>query len=150
MVILGLWWLIQALMIFAVFVDRTDMWWKLIIGVLGRGRVPRADQPGEAADVFQGVIGVVRDNRDRGRRDRHHRLFRGGVGAFVFGAVSVLIGLLVLLNAQFSTELLITLFAVLLLIDGVADLPGHQERCVHLQWPLLPAPEASIPRCPIS
>jgi uncharacterized membrane protein HdeD (DUF308 family) len=31
----------------------------------------------------------------------------------------VLIGLLVLLNAQFSTSLLITLFAVLLLVDGV-------------------------------
>ncbi len=46
----------------------------------------------------------------------------GGVGAFVFGVVSVLIGLLVLLNAQFSTSLLITLFAVLLLIDGVAGI----------------------------
>jgi uncharacterized membrane protein HdeD (DUF308 family) len=43
----------------------------------------------------------------------------GGVGAFVFGAVSVLMGILILLNAQFTTSLLITLFAVLLLIDGV-------------------------------
>ena len=85
--------------------------------------------------------------------------FRGGIGAFVFGAVSVLIGLLVLLNAQFSTELLITLFAVLLLIDGVAGVylgiknlgcrASHRDAC--LQWPLLPAQGAgSIPRCPIS
>jgi uncharacterized membrane protein HdeD (DUF308 family) len=37
----------------------------------------------------------------------------------VFGVVSILIGILVLFNAQFSTSLLITLFAVLLLIDGV-------------------------------
>ena len=35
---------------------------------------------------------------------------------------SLVIGLLILLNAQFSTELLITLFAVLLLIDGVAGI----------------------------
>jgi uncharacterized membrane protein HdeD (DUF308 family) len=61
MVILGLWWLIQgAFMLFAVFLDRTDMWWKLIIGTLGvvAGFLVLTN-PGEAADVFQGVIGVI-------------------------------------------------------------------------------------------
>ena len=85
----------------------------------------------------------------------------GGIGAFVFGAVSVLIGLLVLLNAQFSTELLITLFAVLLLIDGVAgvylgikkipQLQGVTHRDALPAMATSPAQRAgSIPRCPIS
>jgi uncharacterized membrane protein HdeD (DUF308 family) len=111
MVILGLWWLIQgAFMLFTVFVDRTDMWWKLIIGALGvvAGFLVLTN-PGEAADVFQGVIGVILGVIG----------LLVGVSAFVFGAVSVLMGILILLNAQFTTSLLITLFAVLLLIDGV-------------------------------
>jgi uncharacterized membrane protein HdeD (DUF308 family) len=114
MVVLGLWWLIQgAFMIFAVFVDRTDMWWKLIIGVLG-----------VAADAFQGVIGVILGiiGIAVGLTALIGSFRGGGIGAFVFGAVSVLIGLLILFNAQFSTSLLITLFAVLLLIDGVAGI----------------------------
>jgi uncharacterized membrane protein HdeD (DUF308 family) len=77
--------------------------------------------PGEAADVFQGVIGVILGVIGLlvGAASILGSFRGGGVGAFVFGAVSVLIGLLILLNAQFTTELLITLFAVLLLIDGV-------------------------------
>jgi uncharacterized membrane protein HdeD (DUF308 family) len=123
MVILGLWWLIQgAFMLFAIFVDRTDMWWKLIIGVLGvvAGFLVLTN-PGEAADVFQGVIGVILGIIGIlvGVTSLVGAFRGGGIGAFVFGAVSVLIGVLILLNAQFSTSLLITLFAVLLLIDGV-------------------------------
>jgi uncharacterized membrane protein HdeD (DUF308 family) len=123
MVLLGLWWLIQgAFMLFAVFIDRTDMWWKLIIGALGvvAGFLVLTN-PGEAADVFQGVNGVILGVIGLlvGVTSIIGSFRGGGVGAFVFGAVSVLIGLLVLLNAQFSTSLLITLFAVLLLVDGL-------------------------------
>jgi uncharacterized membrane protein HdeD (DUF308 family) len=98
------------------------MWWKLIIGALGvvAGFLVLTN-PGEAADVFQGVIGVILGVIGLlvGAAAILGSFRGGGVGAFVFGAVSVLIGLLILLNAQFTTELLITLFAVLLLIDGV-------------------------------
>jgi uncharacterized membrane protein HdeD (DUF308 family) len=123
MVILGLWWLIQgAFMLFAIFVDREDMWWKLAIGVLGvvAGFLVLTN-PGEAADVFQGVVGVVLGVIGIlvGLASLMGAFRGGGVGAFVFGAVSILIGVLILLNAQFSTSVLITLFAVLLLIDGV-------------------------------
>lgn len=126
MVILGLWWLIQgAFMLFAIFVDRTDMWWKLLIGILGvvAGFLVLTN-PGEAADAFQGVIGVILGIIGIlvGVSSLVGAFRGGGVGAFVFGAVSVLIGVLILLNAQFSTSLLITLFAVLLLIDGVAGI----------------------------
>ncbi|MGH8952038.1 MAG: HdeD family acid-resistance protein [Acidimicrobiia bacterium] len=123
MVILGLWWLIQgAFMIFAIFVDREDMGWKLAIGVLGvvAGFLVLTN-PGEAADVFQGAVGVVLGIIGIlvGLASLIGAFRGGGVGAFVFGAVSILIGVLILLNAQFSTSLLITLFAILLLIDGV-------------------------------
>ncbi len=124
MVVLGLWWLIHGIfMIFAVFIDRTDVGWKLALGVLGiAAGVLVLTNPGDAADAFQGVIGVflgvigvlVGVSALFGS-------FRGaGFGAAVFGVVSILIGLLILFNAEFSTSLLITLFAILLLIDGVA------------------------------
>ncbi|HEY7469455.1 MAG TPA: DUF308 domain-containing protein [Acidimicrobiia bacterium] len=123
MVILGLWWLIHGVfMVFAVFVDRTDVWWKLALGLLGivAGILVLAN-PGDAADAFQGVVGIflgvigvlVGVSALVGS-------FRGaGFGAAIFGIVSILIGVLILFNAEFSTSLLITLFAVLLLIDGV-------------------------------
>jgi uncharacterized membrane protein HdeD (DUF308 family) len=126
MVVLGLWWLIQgAFMLFAVFVDRTDIGWKLAIGALGViAGVLVLTNPGDAADAFQGVIGVflgvigimVGISAIFGS-------FRGaGLGAGVFGVVSILIGLLVLFNAEFSTSLLITLFGALLLVDGVVGI----------------------------
>lgn len=123
MVVLGLWWLIQgAFLLFSVFLDRTDIGWKLVIGVLGvvAGFLVLTN-PGEAADIFQGVIGVILGIIGIlvGVTAIFGSFRGGGVGAFVFGAVSILIGVLILFNAQFSTELLITFFAVLLLIDGV-------------------------------
>ena len=126
MVVLGLWWLIQgAFLLFAIFVDREDIWWKLIIGVLGvvAGFLVLTN-PGEAADAFQGVVGVVLGiiGIMVGLTSLIGAFRGGGVGAFVFGAVSILIGILILLNAQFTTSLLITLFAVLLLIDGLAGI----------------------------
>ena len=123
MVVLGLWWLIHGIfLIFAVFVDRTDMWWKLAIGVLGIvAGVLVLTNPGDAADAFQGVIGVVLGVI--GVLVGVSALFgsfRGaGFGAAIFGVVSILIGLLILFNAEFTTSLLITLFGALLLIDGV-------------------------------
>ncbi len=126
MVLLGLWWLIQgAFMLFAVFVDRSDIGWKLVLGVLGVvAGVLVLSNPGTAADAFQGVIGIVLGVI--GVLVGVTALFgsfRGaGFGAAVFGVVSILIGLLVLFNAEFSTTLLITLLAILLLIDGVAGI----------------------------
>lgn len=124
--ILGLWWLIQGVfMVFAVFVDREDAGWKLAIGLLGVvAGILVLNNPNEATDLFKGAFGVVLGiigilvgisaivGSFRG----------GGFGSLVFGVVSGLIGLLILFNAQFTSNLLITLFAVLLLIDGVAGI----------------------------
>ena len=126
MVILGLWWLIQGVfMVFAVFVDREDVMWKLAIGILGIvAGVLVLTNPGDATDFFKGAVGVILGIIGilTGLSAIFGAFRGGGFGAFVFGAVSLLIGLLILFNAQFATDLLITLFAVLLLIDGVAGI----------------------------
>jgi uncharacterized membrane protein HdeD (DUF308 family) len=124
MVLLGLWWLIQGVfLLFSVFVDRTDVGWKIVLGLLGiAAGVWVLFNPGTADDVFKGVIGVVLGVI--GVLVGVTALFgsfRGaGFGAGVFGLVSILIGVLILFNAQISTEVLTMLFGVLLLIDGVA------------------------------
>lgn len=124
--ILGLWWLIQGIfMVFTVFIDREDMAWKLAIGLLGVvAGILVLSNPNEATDLFKGAFGVVLGIIGIlvGLSAIFGSFRGGGFGALVFGAVSLLIGLLILFNAQFTTSLLITLFAVLLLIDGVAGI----------------------------
>lgn len=123
MVVLGLWWLIQGtFMVFTVFVDRSDAGWKLVIGALGAvAGVLVLTNPGDAADAFQGAIGVFLGVIGIlvGLSALFGSMRGAGFGAAIFGVVSILIGALILLNTQFSTSLLITLFAALLLIDGV-------------------------------
>jgi len=132
-VLLGLWWLIHgAFMVFAVFVDNTDAGWKLAIGVLGMiaGILVLAN-PTETVNLFQGLFGVYLGVLGIliGLVGFLGAFRGGGVGAAVFGAVSVLIGLLILFNAEFTTTLLITLFAALLLINGVVGIyMGLQAR----------------------
>ncbi|MEA1902393.1 MAG: DUF308 domain-containing protein [Actinomycetota bacterium] len=123
-VLLGLWWLIQgAFMLFSVFIDKEDMGWKLFIGVLGlaAGVIVLAN-PGNAVDflggafaIFLGIIGVLIGVA------AIFGSFRGaGFGALLFGAVSAAIGLLFIFNSSFSFTALVTIFAILLLVDGVS------------------------------
>jgi uncharacterized membrane protein HdeD (DUF308 family) len=123
-VLLGLWWLVQgAFMLFSVFIDSEDMWWKLIVGVLGlvAGLIVLAN-PGNAVDflggafvIFLGIIGVLIGV------SAIFGSFRGaGIGALVFGIVSAAIGLLFIFNASMSFTLLVTIIAILLIVDGVA------------------------------
>jgi uncharacterized membrane protein HdeD (DUF308 family) len=123
-VLLGLWWLIQgAFMLFSVFIDRADMGWKLFIGVLGlaAGIIVLAS-PGDATEflgsalaVVLGVIGLI-----IGISAAVGSLRGAGFGALLFGVVSGAIGLLFIFNSSFSFDLLVTLLAVLLLLDGLA------------------------------
>lgn len=127
MLLIGLWWLIQGVfMVFAVFVDRTDAGWKLAIGLLGVvAGILVLSNPGEAADLFKGAIGVILGVLGIviGISSLVGAFRGGGIGAAVFGIVSGAIGVLILAHgAVDSTSLLITLFAVLLIIDGVAGI----------------------------
>ena len=125
-ILLGLWWLIQgAFLLFSVFIDSTDWFWKGLLGVLGlaAGIIVLAN-PDSAADflggalaVILGIIGVIIGI------SAIFGMFRGGgIGALVFGLVSAAIGLLFIFNRQFSFDLLVTLFGILLLIDGVSGI----------------------------
>lgn len=125
-VILGLWWLIHGVfMVFAVFVDREDVVWKLAIGLLGIvAGILVLNNPNEAADLFKGAFGVVLGIIGIlvGLSAIFGSFRGGGFGSLVFGLVSGVIGVLVLLNPGWTTNTLITIFAVLLLVDGVAGI----------------------------
>ncbi len=125
-VLLGLWWLIQgAFMLFSVFIDREDMGWKIFLGLLGliagvvvlANPIDSATFLGSALAITLGVIGLIIGV------SAIFGFFRGGgSGALVFGVVSGLIGLLFIFNPSSSASLMVTLFAALLLIDGVASI----------------------------
>ena len=123
-ILVGLWWLIQgAFMLFSVFIDREDWGWKVFLGILGltAGAVVLANPIdtavflGSALAIVLGVIGVI-----IGVSAIFGSFRGGGFGALIFGIVSGLIGLLFIINPFDSISLLVTIFAILLLIDGVA------------------------------
>lgn len=125
-ILLGLWWLIQgAFMLFSVFIDREDWGWKVALGLLGltagvvvlANPIDSATFLGSALAITLGVIGVI-----IGVSAVFGSFRGGGFGALVFGVVSGLIGLLFIFNPSSSASLMVTLFAVLLLIDGVASI----------------------------
>lgn len=125
MVMLGLWWLIQgAFLVFAVFINREDMGWKLVVGLLGvLAGVVVLFNPGEAADVFRGTIGVVLGILGIlvGLASLVGGARAGQMPAMIFGVFSVVIGILILTHASFSTSLLVTIFAIALLVEGVSS-----------------------------
>jgi uncharacterized membrane protein HdeD (DUF308 family) len=125
-VLLGLWWLVQgAFMLFSVFIDSEDMWWRLAIGLLGlvAGLIVLAN-PGNAVDflggafaIFLGILGVLIGVSSI------FGSFRGaGFGALFFGIISAAIGLLFIFNASFSFDVLVTITAILLIVQGVAGI----------------------------
>jgi uncharacterized membrane protein HdeD (DUF308 family) len=125
-VIIGLWWLIHgAFLVFSVFIDSTDWGWKLAIGVLGMiAGILVLSNPAGAVILFEGLFGVYLGILGImiGIAGFVGAFRGGGLGAGVFGAVSFLMGVLILFNAEFTTTLLITLFGALLLINGVVSI----------------------------
>lgn len=126
MLVLGLWWLIQgAFTLFSLFVDREDMGWKLVFGLLGvTAGIFALFNPGEAAELLEGAVGVVLGVI--GVLIGLTALFGGfrskDWGGVVVGVFSLLIGILILANAAFTTTLLVTLFGILLLLEGIASI----------------------------
>jgi uncharacterized membrane protein HdeD (DUF308 family) len=124
MVILGLWWLIQGVfMVFAVFVDSTDVGWKLAIGVLGvAAGFLVLTNPAEGTGFISGTVGVILGliGLMIGISSIIGSFRGGGFGALVFGIISGLIGALILLNPGLSTSMVISIVGLLLLLDGFA------------------------------
>lgn len=122
--LLGLWWLIQgAFLVFSVFIDRQDMWWKLIIGLIGvsAGIVVLANpvESGQflgsalafvlgAMGLITGIVAIVGGFRG------------GGFGAILFGVISGAIGILIMVYPQDSFDVLVTIVAIMLVVQGVA------------------------------
>jgi len=122
--LLGLWWLIQgAFLLFSVFVDRTDMWWKLIIGLIGvtaglivlANPVQSAEFLGSAMAVILGVLAIVNGiiavvGGFRG----------GGLAAILFGIITGAIGVLLLLYPEGSFTAFVTIIGFILMVQGAA------------------------------
>lgn len=123
MLLLGLWWLIQgAFLVFSLFIDSTDAWWKLLLGVIGvtagivvlANPVQTGEVLGSALAIFLGVMGLLAGivaviGGFRG----------GGLGAILFGVVSAAIGLLLMFYPQGSFSTMVTIVGIILIIDGI-------------------------------
>jgi uncharacterized membrane protein HdeD (DUF308 family) len=122
---LGFYWLITGVLaLVRVFTDRAVPWiWSLIVGAVGiAAGIVVLKHPLLAAltvptvlVIILGVQGLV-----MGVFDIIGSFKGGGIGAFILGAVNVLVGLL-LLGAPIAAALAVPLvFGVLLLVQGVA------------------------------
>ena len=122
--LLGLWWLIQgAFLVFSVFIDRTDMWWKLLLGLIGvtagivvlSNPVQSGEFLGSALAVILGILSLI------GGVVAIIGGFRGGgFGSFLFGIVTIGIGLLLIFYPEGSFTVFVTIVAIILMVQGLA------------------------------
>ncbi len=124
MLLIGLWWLIQgAFLIFSVFIDRQDMWWKLLLGLIGvtagvvvlANPVQTGEVLGTALTWVLGFIGLAAAivaivGGFRG----------GGFAAILFGVISGAIALLIMFFPSGSFTTLVTILAIVLMVQGLA------------------------------
>jgi len=124
MLLLGLWWLIEGLFhLLSIFIDRSQWGWKLfggILGVIAGLIVLNFPLVGGAVyfgvmTIFMGVIGLL-----IGVVSIVAAFKGGGWGTGLFGVVSGLIGLFLIFNVYVSLNILIWIFAILLIIQGAA------------------------------
>jgi len=126
MLLIGLLWFIQGIAaILGIFIDKTEWGWKLFFGVIGMAagwlvfKYPLAGGvaiPAVVALLF-GVMGVIMGVG--GLIDA----FKGsGWGVGIISAIALVIGLLFIFNSVVSGQLLVFLFAILLLIQGGVSL----------------------------
>lgn len=123
--LLGLWWLIQGVfLVFSVFIDREDMWWKLLIGLIGvtaglvvlANPIQSAEFLGSAMAIVLGILGIVAGiiaivGGFRG----------GGFGAMLFGVVTGAIGILLIVYPEGSFTAFVTILAFILIVQGLAS-----------------------------
>jgi uncharacterized membrane protein HdeD (DUF308 family) len=121
--LLGLWWLIQgAFLVFSVFIDRTDMWWKLLLGLIGvtagivvlANPVQSGELLGSALAIFLGIMGLL-----AGIFGVIGGFRGGGLASILFGVVSAAIGLVLIFYPEGSFTTAVTILGIILMIDGV-------------------------------
>ena len=126
MLLLGLWWLIEGLFnIVAIFIDKTQWGWKLLGGIFGviAGLLVLNFPLVGGAIYFSvmvfilGILGLL-----FGIVSLVAAFQGGGWGIGIFGVVSAVIGLLLMFNTLIGAQVLLWIFAVLLIIQGIAAL----------------------------
>ena len=122
MLLVGLAWFIQGIVtLLGAFIDHSSWGWKLFGGALGiAAGLLVLQHPLSSTEVVPailtlilGIFGVL-----IGIAALIGAFQGGGWGAGIFGAVSLVIGLLFMFNSYVSSEILIWLFALLLVIQG--------------------------------
>lgn len=123
MLLLGLAWFIQEIVtLLAIFINSKEWGWKLFGGAIGvaagllvlQNPVASTVAVPAAVAIVLGIFGVLIGI------SALVSAFQGeGWGAGIFGAVSIVLGLLLLFNALVGGQVLIWLFALLLVIQGV-------------------------------
>lgn len=124
--LLGLWWLVQGVFVmFSVLIDRQDVVWKVVLGVLGAtaglavlaNPVQNAEFLGSVLATVLGVIGIL------AAAVALYGGFRGGgMASMLFGVVSGAIGALLMIYPDGSFATMVTVTGVILVIHGLAAL----------------------------
>ena len=122
MLFVGLWWLIQGLFnLLGVFIDKSQWVWKLVSGIFGviAGLLVLNFPLAGGAIYFSfwvilmGIFGLV-----FGVALLIAAFQGGGLGAGLLGAVSIIIGVLMIFNSLVTVQVLLWIFAVLLIVQG--------------------------------
>lgn len=126
MLLLGLSWFIQGIFnLLSIFIDKSSWGWKLFGGVIGIGAgllvfsnpVTSTVAVPAVLALLLGIFGVL-----IGAAALIGAFQGEGWGAGLFGAVSLVIGLLLIFNAVVGGAVLVWLFALLLVVQGILGL----------------------------
>ena len=122
MLLVGLGWFIQGIVtLLGIFIDRSSWGWKLFGGAIGiaagllvlQNPLLSTEVVPAVLALLMGIFGVL-----IGISSLIAVFQGGGWSAGIFGAISLVIGLLFVFNAYIASEVMIWLFAVLLLVQG--------------------------------
>jgi uncharacterized membrane protein HdeD (DUF308 family) len=122
MLLIGLSWLIQGLFsIMAIFVDKTGWGWNLFSGIIGViAGVLVLGHPLQSTVILPAVLAIIIGILGIliGVIALIGAFQGGGWGSGIFGAITLVIGLLFLFNSVVGGQVLVWLMALLLLIQG--------------------------------
>jgi uncharacterized membrane protein HdeD (DUF308 family) len=122
MLLVSLGWFIQGIVtLLSIFIDRSSWGWKLFGGAIGiaagllvlQNPLASTEVVPAILSLILGIFGVLIGISTL------IAAFQGeGWGIGIFGAISLVIGLLIMFNAYIASEILIWLFALLLVVQG--------------------------------
>ena len=122
MLLVGLTWFIQGIFnLAAIFIDKSQWGWKLFGGVIGvAAGLLVLQNPIASTAVVPAILAIILGLFGLliGIAALIGAFQGGGWGAGVFGAASIIIGLLLMFNSVVSGQVLVWIVAALLVIEG--------------------------------